>query len=138
MGLAKRIETCSWYTHYRGPMVIHAAKNYPKWAKKLATTDAFRQGLGCHLGPETLPLGVGLCVVRIVACVKTTELHKLAAIGFQPQVNERMFGNFEEGRYAWALEHLYDFIEPVPAKGAQGLWTWPINKSWGVLKLTCT
>ena len=26
---------------------------------------------------------------------------ELAAIGFQPQVDERMFGNFEEGRYAW-------------------------------------
>jgi len=67
---------------------------------------------------------VGLCVVRIVACVKTTELHQLDPIGFRPEVSERLFGNFEEGRYAWALEHLYDFTQPVPAEGAQGLWTW--------------
>lgn len=58
---AKRIETRSWYTHYRGHLVIHAAKNYPIWAKELAATDAFRQGLGCNLGTETLSLGVGLC-----------------------------------------------------------------------------
>ena len=28
---AKRVETRSFYVSYRGPLVIHAAKGYPKW-----------------------------------------------------------------------------------------------------------
>jgi activating signal cointegrator 1 len=31
---AKRIETRSWPTNYRGPLAIHAAKGFPKWAKE--------------------------------------------------------------------------------------------------------
>ena len=32
---AKRIETRSWQTGYRGELLIHAAKNYPGWARAL-------------------------------------------------------------------------------------------------------
>jgi len=31
---SKTIETRSWYTAYRGELVIHAAKGFPKWAKE--------------------------------------------------------------------------------------------------------
>src|SRR6202030_2406661 len=30
---AKRIETRSWPTLYRGPLAIYAAKRFPKWAQ---------------------------------------------------------------------------------------------------------
>jgi len=33
------------------------------------------------------------------------------------------YGDFTPGRYAWLLEDITP-IEPVPAKGKQGLWTW--------------
>lgn len=121
---AKRVETRSWFTSYRGDLVIHAAKGYPVWARSAAYEPAFRDALGCNLDPETLPVGVGLCVVKLLACVKTTELHKLNAIGFRLSVNEITFGDYGDGRYAWALEHQYDFARPIPAKGALGLWTW--------------
>ena len=32
----KEVETRSWYTGYRGELVIHAAKGFPKWAKETA------------------------------------------------------------------------------------------------------
>lgn len=43
---AKRVETRSWYTSYRGQLVIHAAKGYPRWARDLTETPAFQAALG--------------------------------------------------------------------------------------------
>lgn len=36
---------------------------------------------------------------------------------------ERVFGYFAEGRYAWEKKDVKS-IDPVPAKGQQGLWNW--------------
>ncbi|MDX5091627.1 hypothetical protein SD939_10455, partial [Lactobacillus crispatus] len=36
---------------------------------------------------------------------------------------EDSFGWFESGRYAWELADVKQ-IDPVPAKGQQGLWNW--------------
>jgi len=121
---AKKVETRSWYTSYRGPLVIHAAKGYPAWARATAAEPAFADALGCNCDPDNLPRGAGLCVVNLIACVKTTELHKLDAIGFRLSVNEITFGDYGDRRYAWALEHEHDFVQPIPAKGALGLWQW--------------
>jgi hypothetical protein len=121
---AKRCETRSWYTSYRGPLVIHAAKGYPAWAREFAGEPYTQHALG-GLDPETLPRGVGLCVVTLIACVKTTELYKLRKIGFDLASNEITFGNYVDGRWVWALEHQYDFVEPIPATGSLGLWNWP-------------
>jgi activating signal cointegrator 1 len=121
---AKSVETRSWYTSYRGPLVIHAAKGYPGWCKEFACEPYTRDALGCRLDPLDLPRAVGLCVVTLVACVKTTDLDKLKVIGHRLQVNEISFGDYSEGRFAWALRHEYDFPEPIPAVGALGLWDW--------------
>src|SRR5574343_1234835 len=42
---AKRIETRSWSTNYRGPIAIHAAKGFPKDAQALCYTEPFRTAL---------------------------------------------------------------------------------------------
>jgi hypothetical protein len=41
-----------------------------------------------------------------------------------PFGDEFYFGNYSEGRYAWILENIQPLPEPIPAKGAQGLWEW--------------
>jgi len=38
--------------------------------------------------------------------------------------NEREFGDYTPGRYAWLLTDVQMLPEPVPAKGALGLWEW--------------
>lgn len=37
----KEYETRSWMTTYRGPLAIHAAKNFPKDARSLCLRDSF-------------------------------------------------------------------------------------------------
>jgi hypothetical protein len=38
--------------------------------------------------------------------------------------NEREFGEYSVGRYAWILSGVQCFEKPIPATGALGLWEW--------------
>lgn len=38
--------------------------------------------------------------------------------------DQRPFGDFTPGRYAWLLTDIEPLAEPAPAKGRQGLWEW--------------
>lgn len=39
-------------------------------------------------------------------------------------VNQRPYADVRPGRFAWLLRNAQPLAEPVPAKGAQGLWEW--------------
>lgn len=143
---AKMIETRGWCTSYRGPLVIHAAKR-PDEAKALEAAiyrlrPSDRDGIRAYpIGSfnyhaitslyqfhhvqiggmiPKLPLGVALCVVDLVDCVRTEEVGGLT-------LQERAFGDYSRGRYAWKLANLRRFEKPVPMRGAQGLFTSPIQ-----------
>jgi hypothetical protein len=118
---AKQIETRSWYTAYRGPLLIHAAKGFPKWAKETAKEDEFRDGL-LGLMPHQLPTAAIICRCELVACVRTEDVDKLRAVGIIPRGQELKFGDYSEGRFAWGMRFVERFTEPIPAKGALGLW----------------
>lgn len=120
----KRIETRSWRTDYRGELVIHAAKGFPKWARALCDLEPFCTSLG-YRSASSLPLSQGLCVVRLVGCYRTDELHKLAfELGRKPDAKEIAFGDYSEGRYAWLTEYLRPLLPGESVKGALGLWDW--------------
>jgi hypothetical protein len=143
---AKRIETRSWGTSYRGPLAIHAAKTFPGWAKDQVQSDPmFRRALGLPDPPhpltqewldsmrdgiEALPLGCVLVVCRLVDCkvIVETETEQLLMPGarmLQPPQPERTFGDYNPGRYAWILDNVsQQFDPPIPAKGHLGLWDW--------------
>ena len=58
---AKRIETRSWYTTYRGPLAIHAARRMSKAAISLCWEAPFRDVLetgGYHAGEPTGRAGI--------------------------------------------------------------------------------
>jgi hypothetical protein len=38
--------------------------------------------------------------------------------------NEILFGDYTPGRFAWEFANMRMLPEPIPAKGAQGLWNW--------------
>ena len=123
---AKRIETRSWWTDYRGELVVHASREYPWTDLQEAREKELRKALAPKYTPESVPRGVALCVVRIFACVKTTEVDKLKAVGFPPvHVRELLFGNFQPGRWAWVLEYVRHLNHEPEIKGALGLWEFP-------------
>ncbi|HXI90499.1 MAG TPA: hypothetical protein VNH18_23505 [Bryobacteraceae bacterium] len=143
---AKRIETRGWPTKYRGPLAIHAAKVFPGSAKLVCyaamTLDALgwpraqrhvidQPLLGTRITQpwlndidarvKALPLGAVLCTCQLVNCLETEIVPRFVR-PFTEQ--EKAFGNYEPGRFAFLLEDVEMFAEPIPAKGALGLWNW--------------
>lgn len=139
---AKKIETRSWSTSYRGPLAIHAAKSFPKNAQYLCFSEPFRKILvdkysffranEIYFGKHQLPLG---CVIA------TCELINVRSVGsginhhgwgdgihvWSLTEQERAFGDYTLGRYVWLFNNIQLLPEPIPAKGAPGLWEWNDN-----------
>jgi len=119
----KRWETRSWATGYRGPLAIHAAKTIPAYAQEAALELPFFEVFektGASLA--TLPLGRVLAVCRLVNCRQISS-HQVPKDLEGDIGREEPFGDFSIGRYAWITEDVRIF-EPIPARGAQGLWSW--------------
>ena len=123
---AKRIETRSWTTTYRGPLAIHAAKAFPADAKKFVYESVIRELLRQHftgIGPlhKQLPLGCVLATCTLLAVIPTNS-HLISRISRNEQ--EDALGNFADGRFAWLLRDIKPLPKPEPARGAPRLWEW--------------
>lgn len=112
---AKRWETRSWKTEYRGFLAIHAAKSFPRDCRQMCNLKVFRNALfkDVTVAPETLPLGA-IIAVGILVDVQPTILVK-------PDFPESVFGNYDPNRFVWMFEHIQR-IEPIIASGSLGLW----------------
>lgn len=127
---AKRIETRSWRTTSAGPLAIHAAKAVPREAADRATSSSlcWETLRAAGLSPATLPRGAVIAVCRLIACISTEEVRDAAHAGRRCNVavgaHEQEFGDYSPGRWAWVLTDIAALPEPIPAKGALGLWTW--------------
>jgi hypothetical protein len=123
---AKRIETRSWCTSYRGPLAIHASKRMPKAASSLCWEAPFRSvletggytaGSVAATNPFGLPLGavIAVAILADVQCITSENW---------PAEPEYVFGDYTAGRFAWILGHVQRLSEPIPVKGRLGLWEW--------------
>lgn len=117
---AKKFETRSWRTRYRGPLVIHSALKFPREASVLCHMDLYRRAIRGHL-PGGLPLG------QLLAIVDLTEIYDTqTAIGKGHVVGEEiLFGNYNSGRFAFKLENVREIPEVIRIKGSLGIWTLP-------------
>ena len=73
---------------------------------------------------KSLPLGCVIATCRLVGCVRTYELLSKAAYACDMTEQEQAFGNYDPNRWGWMLADIKPLAEPVPAKGALGLWEW--------------
>lgn len=133
---AKKIETRSWSTCYRGLIAIHAAKRFPKWAREFTAEPICYEAMEyCQRdidlrakGFPAYPLGVVLCIAKLVNVLPTEVLdneNNVFSVSLPPlSAQEKAFGDYSAGRYAWILEDVKAFPEPIAAKGALGLWEW--------------
>lgn len=125
---AKRLETRSWDTTYRGPLAIHAAKGFPRWAREFARTDAWVQEILLNaklVFPEFFPVGAVLCIVNLTGTCHTEGIWNI------PE-HERAFGDYGPGRYAWQLTDLQVLAKPYPCSGKLGLWNVEIPSEYEV------
>lgn len=131
---AKQYETRSWPTRYRGPIAIHAGKTidgiydlarevhhrridglpYAPFAH--AVFDCLKES-GHYPSPFTcaqFPVGSIVAIGELVDCYQ---------MGIDaPNANERLFGFWSVGRYAWKIANVEFLDTPIPVRGQQGLW----------------
>ena len=124
---AKRFETRSWATTYRGPLAIHAAKKpMSSILPMIATLErkvmelSFVFSPGVFHGFDSLPLGCIVATCELADCLPVEDVyHELYDMR-----NEEHFGDFSAGRFAWRLNGVVLLDKPIPARGAQRLWEW--------------
>lgn len=117
---AKRFETRSWGTSYRGPLAIHAGAS-------TAGRDFFEE-----LPPElrailptrfeALPFGAVLGEAELEGVFQIGDWpppHWTAAEAFETSV-----GDFSAGRFIWYFTARRAYREPTPARGHQQVWDW--------------
>ncbi len=123
---AKQYETRSWQVAlgpYGFQIAIHASKGFPWEAKALMRREPFRAALLPHgyKVPATLPLGAIVAVATVLKLWRTSDLVR----GLSEQ--ERAFGDWTPGRFAWQLGNVRRLPEPIPCKGALGFWEVPAD-----------
>lgn len=114
----KTYETRDWTTSYRGLLAIHAAMRESDDRVLNYLTPEQRSQL-----PGVMPRGAMLCIVRLVDIVPTGIL--TVDETFEDSL-EFSLGDYSPGRFAWKLELVQVFEQPIPAVGKQGLFNWPV------------
>ncbi len=94
-----------------------APKEFGKGTYRCQDCGDDQTGPNVDSAVRKLPRGTVLCIVRIRAIEPTT-----AAMREYISRREMIFGNYEDGRYAWHLQLLEKFDTPIPAKGNRMLW----------------
>lgn len=153
---AKRYETRSWPTKYRGPIAIHAAVKDPNKLPlqgKEALERAVREEIDAGRCPTWcfMPTGAVIATAELVnvwhivyhpgpnvdkarhidiGAESMTEDKHDPHFGdyFVPTEKEIILGDWTPGRYAWELANVKPLPRPIPVKGKQGLWNFEIPK----------
>lgn len=112
----KIFETRHWYAGYRGPLLVHAAKKQDGEVKEFLSASGLIETLLYRHNMMVCELTFGAIIgkVDLVGC---SEMSRMP----EPSERERMFGNWESGRFAWERgpgPRL--FKNPIPYKGSQG------------------
>ena len=111
----KRFEFRSWQTKYRGELLIHAGKGVDKDAMKRLAKYV----------PENMPTGKILGKAKLIECIKCDKAFKEKC----QKENKNIYAKsiFEE-KYAWQLEDVEVFKEPIDAKGKLSLWEFELEE----------
>ncbi len=143
---AKRIETRSWATTYRGVLAIHAGKGLQLVGGQRGLVElACSQPFASVLLPDrsesdkdntlrSFDFGAVIALCDLIDVVPTYELLLGSHIAvetprggrheWQVTAQEHAFGDYGPRRFAWLLANVRRLPAPVPARGALGLWEW--------------
>lgn len=113
----KTYETRNWSTPYRGPLVIHAAKRPYTFEDVGFNVASFM--FDHHMNRSEMAFGAAICVVTLADCIRMTP----EFIARTPR-QELIWGDWQPGRYAWKVQLVKVFDEPISLRGQQGLWDW--------------
>ena len=116
----KQIETRSWQTAYRGPLLIHASKG--KAGEIFAQDPPFKKYIPNF---KQLPFGyiIGKVTLTDIIRIGTGSLtHTSNETMNKLTMEEKAFGDYTAGRFAWILQDSVAFKTPLGARGSLTLW----------------
>ena len=152
----KKIETRSWNTKYRGPLLIHAS------AKKFIPNpviygcDLINEFSKTELSYKNLHYGAIIGQVNLIDTFQFNNDPEDQLSNYKGEQNpwipkrqngnnfesideekewidnmdkELIFGDYSPGRWGWLLSDPVLFNEPIPAKGKLGLWEYDLDIS---------
>ena len=99
-------------------IAIHAAKR----PCKDLDAELINEIAKLSLNPAHLPLGA------VVGAGVITAFYRTEAIAPSLPRPELVFGDYSPGRWAWRIEEVEALLEPVSARGRQGIWEWTLAK----------
>lgn len=109
----KKIETRSW----PAPQWL-LGKRIAIHATKYVDYDSC-EDFGYGSAP-TIPRGVVLCTATLTACIRFTQENVESLFdGIDDQ--ERLYGDYEPGRYGWMLSNIERICPPIEIRGRQGI-----------------
>ena len=116
----KQIETRSWSTAHRGPLLIHASKG--KAGEIFANESPFKKYIPDF---SNLPFGYIIGRVTLVDVVRIgtgSLFHTNDEMMNRLTMEEKAFGDYTDGRFAWMLQDAVEFKQPIGARGSLNLW----------------
>ncbi len=135
----KQIETRSWNTKHRGPLLIHASIG--KQYRKLPTDGPL--WMNCPLRIiESMPFGAIIGMVNLVDTMNTeriilppneTKYRSIISDPWKISDQELAFGDYSADRYGWLLSDPIMFKNPIPCKGSLSIWNLPVELEGAVL-----
>lgn len=110
----KKYEFRSWKTKYRGKLYIHAGKSSEKEPMQSVKDYGLVYDYGCIIGE-----------VDLIDCILVDEDFNNELISINPLVYGR---SNHVGYYAWKLDNVVIYKEPIYMNGQLGLWNVDIDK----------
>ena len=143
---AKRFETRSWSTSYRGVLGIHAGSGNPIEIISALHRPEFQRALSPLVGEpldlraEPRDFGVSLCNVHrgaIIAVCRLEGVFPMWELSAQSYASEAQLGDFSPDRYAWLLTNMVRLQQPIPSNGQLGLFSAHKQVRREILKQIC-
>lgn len=130
----KQIETRSWNTKFRGPLLIHASKAWKPEQEKLLDNPFFGTSLQDDRGKIKLKTGAIIGMVNLVDTMNTERIilppneskyRSIIADPWKITDQELAFGDYSEKRFGWLFSDPVLFKNPIPCKGSLSIWNLP-------------
>lgn len=121
----KHNETRHWPTSHRGELAICAAKREPDWRFIESHGPVSIDGTSVLLESRNwFHPGCVLGVANLFDVWNTSNTWNKSEPSPR-ETNERHFGNYQPGRFAWLTKDMRRLGSPVPVTGRQGLFNLP-------------